>query len=346
MRAVIAAALLLAACSGAAVPSPTPAASAAPQATRYGVAGLIAPHFPAPVPADYETLYTSLASTGGALGLYTAWSDAGAEGKPPAAIAAATAAAAKYRFGPLVIALGVTADAPGGVRSTVDWNGPQRDRFVAAATAVAKERKPEMLALGVESNRLWMSDPQAFDGFVTGYAEAYDAIKKVSPSTRVFTIFQLELMRGSAYLMTGKSEPAAPQWPLLEKFAGRLDVAGFTTYPFLDFRTPAEIPDDYYADAARRAGVPVAFTEIGWPSADLGGAAAGSPYGGTPEEQADFARRFFALTKSLDVAAALWSFPNDLGSGGPRTFASVGLRENDGTAKPALDVWRSGIATK
>jgi hypothetical protein len=345
VRAAIFAAVLLVACSSPSPAASGPTPSAGPGATRYGVAGLIARHFPKPAAADYETLYSSLAGTGGTLGLYTAWSDAGAEGAPPAAIAAAAAAAAKYRFGPLVIALGVTEDAPGGVRSTVDWNGPQRDRFIAAATAVAKEHKPELLALGVESNRLWMSDPAAFDGFVSGYAQAYDAIKKVSPATRVFTIFQLELMRGGAFLITGK-ESSPAQWELLAKFDRRLDVAGFTTYPFLAYRAPADIPVDYYADAARRAGVPVAFTEIGWPSADLGGAATGSAYGGTPEEQAAFASRFFALTKGLDVAAALWSFPNDLGAAGPRTFSSVGLRDNDGSAKPALAVWRSGVATK
>ena len=305
------------------------------------MAGLIPPHFPTPSAADYETLYTSLAGTGGAVGVYTAWADAGRDGAAPAVLAASAAAAAKYRFGPVVVALGVAKDAPGGVSSTVDWSGQQRDRFISAITTVAREQRPEFLALGVETNRLWMSDPTAFDGFVKGYADAYDAIKKVSPSTKVFTIFQLELMRGSAYLLTGK-QSTPPQWDLLTKFSGRLDLVGYTTYPFLAYSSPADMPDDYYADAARRSPAPVAFTEIGWPSADLGAAAAGSAYGGTPEEQSDFVARFFALTVNVRPALALWSFPNDVGPAAPPTFSSVGLRKNDGTAKSALVAWQKG----
>jgi hypothetical protein len=256
------------------------------------------------------------------------------------------AAGAKYRFGPLVVGLGVAQDAAGGgVKSTVDWSGAQRDRFLAAVTAVARDQKPEYLALGVESNRLWMSDPAAFDGFVKGYADAYDAIKKVSPATKVFTIFQLELMRGDAYLMTGKPS-TPPQWDLLARFKDKLDLVGYTTYPYLAYANPADIPNDYYADAARRSPAPIALTEIGWPSADLGGAAAGSPFGGTPEEQVTFVSRFFALTATVKPALALWSFPNDLGAGGPTTFASLSLRQNDGTAKPALAAWQKGIGTK
>lgn len=305
------------------------------------MAGLIPPHFPSASAADYEALYTSLSGTGGAVGVYTAWADAGKDGAAPAVVAASAAAAAKYRFGPVVVALGVAKDSPGGVSSTVDWSGQQRDRFISAVTTVAREQKPEFLALGVESNRLWMSDPAAFDGFVKGYADAYDSIKKVSPSTKVFTIFQLELMRGTAFLMTGK-QSTPPQWDLLAKFSGRLDLVGYTTYPFLAYGGPADIPDDYYSDAARRSPAPVAFTEIGWPSADLGSAAEGSPYGGTPQEQHDFVTRFFALTADVRPALALWSFPNDVGAAAPRTFSSIGLRQNDGTAKAALVPWQKG----
>ena len=37
--------------------------------------------------------------------------------------------------------------------------------------------------------------------------------------------------------------------------AGKLDLVAFTTYPFFDYRTPAEVPDDYYSEARERAGV-------------------------------------------------------------------------------------------
>ena len=349
---ILAAVVVLASCASpapaTATPSPSVSSAATPasdtSATRYGVAGLIPPHYPGAQAADYEAMYRSFAETGGAVGVYTNWADAGKEGQAPAIVAQVLAAKERYGFGPVVVALGVARDASGGAASTVDWNGAQRERFLAAVSAVAA-LKPGYLALGVESNRLFTSDPAAFEGFVKGYADAYDRVKAVSPATKVFTIFQLELMRGGAYLITAKRE-TPPQWDLIGRFAGRLDLAGFTTYPYLQYATPDALPDDYYTAAAARAGAPLALTEIGWPSADLGGAAAGSEYGGTPEEQRAFVERFFSLTKGARPALALWSFPNDIGAAGPGVFASVSLRANDGAAKPALAVWRAGIASR
>ncbi len=337
MRVLVVSLLFAAACTGA-VPTPT----SAPAATRYGVAGLIAPHVQRATAADFEALYSSFTTTGGAAGVYTNWSDQGdLDGKVPLVIPSTIAAAAKFRFGPLVIALGVARDAEGGVKSTVDWTSSQRDRFLEAVTAVARDHKPEYLALGVESNRLFVSDRAAFDGFVKAYAEAYDAVKRVSPSTKVFTIFQLELMKGHAIRWTGRDDP--PQWDLLQRFAGRLDLVGFTTYPFLQYARPADIPDDYYADAASRARAPVAYTEIGWPSAAV--ASVPFAYEASPATQAAFVERFFALTVRARPQVALWSFPYELGRQSD-PFDSVALRTGDGIAKPALASWQRGIATK
>lgn len=345
MRRLLILALVLAACGR---PAVTPAASAAastapaPSGTQFGVAGLIPRGFPNATAADQTDLYRSVAVTGGALGVYTNWTDGpAAEGKVPNAVASTFAAAAQHRFIP-VVALGVARDAPGGVVSTVDWSSAQRDRLIQAATAVAREHKPAYLAIGVEANRLWMSDRAAFDGFVAGYAAAYDAVKATSPATRVFTVFQYELLRGSAYLMTGKAETPS-QWELLARFQGKLDVLGLTTYPFLAFGSPAEIPDAYYREAADKAGVPLAFTEVGWPSGPIANAA---QWGGTPDEQVAFVKRFDALVSPLRPALAMWSFPHDLGSAAPPTFASVALRANDGSAKPALAAWAELAARK
>lgn len=320
-----------------------PATSASTGLARFGVAGLVPRNFPNSAAADWLDMYRSFAETGGLAGVYVNWADSAAsEGKVPAAVASSFAAAKEHRFTPLV-ALGVARDAPGGVTSTVDWkNSAQRARFIETVTLIAREHRPAFLALGVESNRLWVSDPAAFDGFVAGYSDAYDAIKRVSPATSVFTIFQLELMRGRAFLMTAK-ESTPPQWDLIARFGTKLDVTGFTTYPFLAHQTPGEVPDDYYADAARRSPSPLALTEIGWPSAPLA-AAPSSGHGGTPEEQAEFVRRFFALTTALRPKLALWAFPNEYGSAGPASFASIALRQNDGTAKPAFAAWREAVA--
>jgi len=356
MRCLVVIGIVLGACAGAqpVMPaSPSPRASDTPivlatatapprSGTTYGVAGLIRPNGMGTKASDFDAMYRSFARTGGAVGVYTNWSDSAAdEGAPPRVIAAAAAAAKQYGFGPLVIALGIARDAAPGVVSAVDWSGTQRDRFIAAVAAVARDQRPPYLALGVEVNRLWASDRAAWDGFVKGYAAAYDAIKAASPATKVFTIFQLELMKGHALRWTGRDDP--PQWALLDAFAGRLDLVGFTTYPFLQYARPADVPADYYDEALDRAKLPVAFTEIGWPSDRPASVPFG--YDASPDAQAAFVERFFALVRPSDrrVAIALWSFPFEVGTQ-LGLFDSVALRTADGVAKPALAAWQRGIA--
>jgi len=304
------------------------------------VAGLIPRHNPSANASDWEDLYQSLAAFGGLAGVYTNWSDTPASaGSIPKVVDTAFGLQTKYRVEP-IIALGVARDSAGGVAGTVNWSdGAERAKFLQAVSAVATKYRPAYLALGVEVNRLWQSDPAAFDAFVSAYTEAYDGVKKQSPQTKVFTIFQLELMKGRAYLSTGKAQ-SEPQWDLLQRFEGRLDVAGFTTYPFLASETPDAIPADYFAEAAARAGVPLALTEIGWPSAPLSTAPA-SGFGGSPEEQAAFVRRLRDLLAGVPVEIALWSFPNDVGAGVNPAFESVSLRANGGTPKPALAAWEA-----
>ncbi len=318
----------------------SPVEATAPMRTGLGVAGLIPPHYPNATDADWKALYSSFSETGSLVGVYTNWTDsATAKGQAPRVFESTFAVARDKRL-TIVAALGTAADAGGSLRSTVDWqDAGERQQFVAAAAAVAKKFHPAFLALGVEVDRLWEVDRAAFDGFVSGYGAAYTAIKAESPGTKVFTVFQLEYMKGSGKL---SGQGHVPHWELIDRFAGKLDVVGFTTYPFLDYETPEAIPAGYYAEAAARAGAPIAFTEIGWPSAALASAPS-SGFGGSPEEQAAFVRRFFELTRDVHPEFALWAFPFDVGPSAGH-FASVALRDTNGTAKPALAAWKAQSA--
>ena len=311
---------------------------------RYGVAGLIPAHYPSASADDWTAMYRSVGDTGGLLGVYTNWADPkGIEGAIPGVVKAAFATGTTYGFMP-VVGLGFARDVSGGgVASTVDWsNAAQVSHAVEAAVAVARTYRPGFLGLGIEVNRLYESDPAGFDAFVAGYEQMYDQVKAASPGTLVFPVFQLEMTRGKAYLMGGKRNP---EWDLLARFADRMDAAAFTTYPFFDAQSPADLPDDYFSVITAHTDKPIVFTEIGWPSAPLANAPK-SGYGGTPEEQSAFVSRFFELTGGLDVRAALWSFPDDLNADYPNTaMRNLSLRTNDGTAKPALTAWQQGART-
>lgn len=105
--------------------------------------------------------------------------------------------------------------------------------------------------------------------------------------------------------------------------------------PGLDFTDPADIPDDYFSSIAEQFGLPLASTEMGWPSEPIEVAGA-EAYGDTNEEQLAFLERFGVLIEGLDVRLALWAIPNDVGIFEAPPFESVAIRANDGTPKPAL----------
>jgi len=207
-----------------------------------------------------------------------------------------------------------------------------KQSYKSSAVAFAEKYKPKYLALGVEPNMLYEKSPANFDQFTKFYSEVYDAVKAVSPNTKIFTIFQLEKMKGlSGGLFGGVNDPSKAQWQLLDSFP-KNDIIAFTTYPGLIYKNPSDIPADYYTEIKSRTSKTVAFTEIGWHSAP-------SPSGWESSEtkQAEFVNRFFTLTENTNTEMAIWTFMYDQNTIEP--FNSMGLFRNNGTAKLAWDIW-------
>ncbi len=200
-----------------------------------------------------------------------------------------------------------------------------------SAVTFAEEYKPEYLGLGIEINSVYVKSLEDFEEFVPFYNEVYDAVKAVSPRTEVFTVFQLERMKG---LTLWEIEEVEPHWELIDRF--KTDLIAFTTYPGLYYRDPTDIPDDHYTEINNHTTKPIAFTEIGWHSA-------ASPVGweSSDQEQAEFVQLFFELTLELDKEIVIWSFMYD----NPdiiEPFNSMGLRRSDGTTRPAWEAWLQG----
>ncbi|HIH22672.1 TPA: hypothetical protein HA238_03015 [Candidatus Micrarchaeota archaeon] len=209
-----------------------------------------------------------------------------------------------------------------------------KQKYKESAVEFAKKYKPEYFGIGIELNILYEKSPADFDEFVTFYAEVYDAIKTASPGTKVFTIFQLEKMKGlGGGLFGGENNPANAQWDILNKFK-KSDIIAFTTYPGLIYPNPSEIPADYYSEIKSHTTKPIAFTEIGWHSA-------ASPKGweSSESEQAEFVKIFFNRTTGLNSEFIVWSFLYDQKTIEP--FNSMGLYGTDGNAKTAWAEWLS-----
>lgn len=222
----------------------------------------------------------------------------------------------------LVLKLVVPPDLPA---STTLATEEFRRRWIAEATRIAEAFKPAYFSLGNEIDSFYHYDDgkkKDFDSYVTLVAESYDAIKKVSPDTKVMVIFRYVEMN------------AKKGYHLIEKFSQeKIDVFGFTSYP--RFATPADIPAGYYRPIVERAGeVPVAFTEIGWETKP------GDP--GAQDRQAEFLLWFLGETKGMNIEMVVWPFLHDLAPPdrkAPRS-SNCGLIEYYGKPKPAWTIWQ------
>ncbi len=207
------------------------------------------------------------------------------------------------------------------------FDDENRQIYLQSTLDFVEEYKPAYFGIGVEINVLAQKNPDAFEEFVPFYNELYDAIKAVSPGTKVFTVFQLEKIKG---LTMWELERSAPHWDTIDRF--KADLVGFTTYPGLFYRNVSDIPDDHYTEIKDHTSKPIAFTEIGWHSAP-------SPAGweSSEVEQAEFIEKFFELTQDLDLEVVVWSFMYDLEVFQP--FDSMGLIDRDGNEKVGWEAW-------
>ena len=189
----------------------------------------------------------------------------------------------------------------------------------------AGKYKPDYIGLGNEINRM---PNDKFAKHTQFYDEVYDAIKEKSPGTKVFTVFNLEGMKGlNGGLFGGTNDLSATEWFLLEN-TKKYDVIAFTTYPALIFKEPSDIPEDYYTEIKTKIFKPIAFTEIGWFRSGPPG------WESSEQEQATFIRRFGELTKDVRSEFNIWPFLYDQNVAVP--FNTAGLI---GNTTAAWDAW-------
>jgi biopolymer transport protein ExbD len=187
----------------------------------------------------------------------------------------------------------------------------------------AKSNDIPYLGLGVEVTDMYQKSPAEYQKFVKLFAEFSQAIHQVSPKTKVFTIFQYEQLLGlNGGLFGGKNDTSTHLKRLVADFPDA-NLVGITTYPTLVYKSPSEMPANYYAQLFSLTTKPVLVTEMGWLRT---GAITG--WTSSSSEQKEFLNVFATQIAGKQVEGFLWSFLYDPQTSLP--FSEIGMRGKEG----------------
>jgi len=96
----------------------------------------------------------------------------------------------------LTVVIEVTAFNQSGGKLLRNLDEKTLQKYVDGAADFVSKYRPRYLGLGIDIDALYTRSPADFDKFIKLFERTYDAVKAVSPGTRVFTVFQLEKMNG------------------------------------------------------------------------------------------------------------------------------------------------------
>ena len=213
-------------------------------------------------------------------------------------------------------------------------------RFVVLMDSLLR---PDHLGLALETNLIRGSaSPAIYDGVKKAAHAAALAVRSFDTKVRLSVSMQVDYAWGK---MSGQSyigiEEDLKDFPFLQEL-------GLSSYPYFNFKSPDEIPDNYYARLVEGKNLPVMVTESGWASVQVPGNN-GGPDSGSPALQKMYIERqavllntakataWFQLTfTDIDLAALPPSTPENL-----KYFTSIGLVDTAFQPKPALFAWDS-----
>lgn len=238
-----------------------------------------------------------------------------------------------------------------------DWeanfaNPKIRTSFKNYALWVVRNFQPRYLGLASEINTYMDAHPEDAPNFISLYHEIYALVKAEAPETQIFVTFQWDDLNNMFPQPEEGNRPSrVPNWEQVEAFEPNLDIWAISSYPYFIFPSGADIPSDYYSPLLERTSKPVAFAEGGFSTQTF------SQFSHTPEDQVVYLN---AIHEQLGSRMVFWvntllndfnidSYAREMEKQGANpedaqtlgNFAYIGLREFDGTPKPALALWES-----
>jgi hypothetical protein len=196
---------------------------------------------------------------------------------------------------------------------------------------------PDHLGLALETNLIRAAAPDSiYQGVKRAAAGAAAAVRTIDPHVPLSVSIQVEVAWGklgnTGFIGIAQDNQ---DFPFIQE-------VGLSSYPYIVYNTPADLPDDYYS---RLTTMPLFVSEGGWTSAPI--TANNQHIQGTPAIQAAYITRqaqllsaahgigWFQLTFT-DLSLGAWP-PAD--QAGLEPFAYLGLVDTTLTPKPALQAW-------
>lgn len=227
-----------------------------------------------------------------------------------------------------------------------------RTAYKNYALWVVRSFAPRYLGLASEINTYMDAYPNDAKNFISLYNEIYALVKDEAPKTQVFVTFQWDDLNNMfPQPEEGNRQRLSPNWEQIEAFEPNLDVWAISTYPYFVFNNGTPIPTDYYSPLLTRTSKPVAIAEGGFSTQAVG------TINGTPEDQVAYLN---AIHDQLGPQLVFWvntllndfnldSYAKEMEKQGRNpndammlgNFAFIGLRNFDGSPKPALEIWNN-----
>lgn len=162
------------------------------------------------------------------------------------------------------------------------------------AVAIASIIKPDHLFLAAETNLIRFSAPDSvYDAMVTMVNAAVADINALPmPRPLLGVTVQVEVAWGRIIFgdVYQGVETDFTDFPFTQ-------TLGLSSYPYLTFAEPEDVPLNYYFRVANGRTVPLLVVEGGWPSGSVGGVQS------TPEKQVRYLRHQERMLDSAKVAA-------------------------------------------
>ena len=211
-------------------------------------------------------------------------------------------------------------------------------RFVVVADSILH---PDHLGLALETNLIRVAAPTSiYQGVRTAANAAAADVKAVDPKVLLSVSVQAEVAWGKLGSNTSYAgiDADLTDFPFIQE-------VGISSYAYLGFSSPSDIPLNYYSRLVDGHKLPVFVSEGGWTSANLTDLGIQS----NPFKQQDYLRRQAqVLTQAKAIGVFQLTFTDLALSGWPASdsaglypFAFLGMVDSNFVDKPVFATWDS-----